>query len=63
VLLPVVEPGVPEDAERWSFIEVDGVQVYLEAGIDLQPEAVIQIGVDRFLKWHRLWIEGVETRM
>jgi hypothetical protein len=69
VLLPVVEPGAPEDverygapedAERWACINVDGVQVFVEAGIEIPQGALIQIGVDRFLKWHRLWIEGLE---
>jgi hypothetical protein len=63
VLLPVVEPGAPEDTERWASIEVDGVQVYVEAGIEIPDGALIQIGVDRFFKWHRLWIEGLNTQM
>jgi hypothetical protein len=39
------------------------VQVYVEAGIEIPDGALIQIGVDRFFKWHRLWIEGLNTQM
>jgi hypothetical protein len=63
VLLPVIEPGAPQDPEHWATIDVDGVRVYVETGIVIHPDSAVKIGLDRLLKWRRLWIEGIDTRI
>jgi hypothetical protein len=62
VLLPVVEPGVPDKHHGWQKFEADGIEIYCEPGLDLPEEASLKIGLDKLLFWQKLWIEGIETQ-
>jgi hypothetical protein len=63
VMLPVLEPGAPPAAQDWPVFKQDGLVIYIEPGVDLPPGAAVRIGIDRFFKWHRLWIEGLEAQI
>jgi hypothetical protein len=63
VLLPVLEPGAPKDSEGWIIQEHQGLHIYIETGVDLTPETAVHIGIDRFLKWRKLWIEGLDAQI
>jgi hypothetical protein len=63
VILPVLEPGAPPEGQAWPRVEQEGVSIYIEPGVDLPDGATIHIGLDRFLKWHKLWIEGLEAKI
>jgi hypothetical protein len=63
VMLPVLEPGAPQDSQGWTIQEHQGLRLYIEAGVDFTPETAVHIGIDRFLKWHKLWIEGLDAQI
>jgi hypothetical protein len=63
VILPVLEPGAPDSTENWGFLEHEGVHMYIEPGVVLPTDAVVHIGLDSFMKWHKLWIEGLEAQI
>jgi hypothetical protein len=63
VMLPVLEPGAPQDTQGWIIHEHLGLRIYIERGVDLSPETTAHIGLDRFLKWHKLWIEGLDAQI
>jgi hypothetical protein len=63
VLLPVVEPGKPEQSDIWQKIEVDGVEIYYEPGIDIPLGASLKIGMEKLFVWQKFWIEGLDTQL
>jgi hypothetical protein len=63
VMLPVLEPGAPTGKQDWPKIEHQGLKIYVEPGVILPEEASVHIGLDRFLKWHKLWIEGLDAQI
>jgi hypothetical protein len=63
VILPVLEPGAPDGQQDWPILEYEGVRIHIEPGVVLPAEAVIHIGIDSFMKWHKLWIEGLDAQM
>lgn len=54
--VPVAEPGAPAATRDYSVQEVDGITVYLAAG--LQRESELYIRVEGFLGMKRLFVEG-----
>jgi hypothetical protein len=63
VLLPVVEPGMPENSDTWLKTEVDGVEIYYEPGVEIPQGASLKIGMDKLFVWQKFWIEGLETQL
>lgn len=63
VLVPVVEPGRPGDQQDWERFERDGVQIFVDPGLDIPEGAALRIGMDKLFLWHRFWIEGLETQL
>jgi hypothetical protein len=63
VILPVLEPGVPENQQDWPIIEYEGVRIHIEPGVTLPPDTLIHIGLDSFMKWQKLWIEGIDAQI
>jgi hypothetical protein len=62
VLLPIVEPGAPHKPEGWEVFERQGVHIYCETGLDLPSGVPLKVGLDKLLKWRKLWIEGLNTQ-
>jgi hypothetical protein len=63
VLVPVAEPGIPQTQTNWHRLKQGDLTIYLEDGLVIPPGTVLRIRVDKFLNWHRLWVEGLEASM
>ena len=54
--VPVAEPGVPASTQDYAAREVNGIKVFLAAG--LQREGELHIRLEGFLGMKRLFVEG-----
>ncbi|MCC5787264.1 MAG: hypothetical protein JJU33_11255 [Phycisphaerales bacterium] len=64
-MVPLAEPGAPEDERGHRRERVDGVDVYLDEGVEgegAQSEGVVTIDLAGFWRWRRLVVDGLEIR-
>lgn len=63
VFLPVAEAGRPPVNDGWRSLPHDDLTVYLEVGLVIPPGTLLRIGLDRFLGWQRLSVDGLDASM
>jgi hypothetical protein len=64
VMLPVLEPGAPQDSAGLDHPRTPGAaHLYRDGRGPFTQRTAAHIGLDRFLKWHKLWIEGLDAQI
>ncbi len=63
VFLPVAEPGTPSVMTGWRSLTHGPLTVYVEEDLVILPGTLLCIGLDRFLGWQRLSVNGLEASM
>lgn len=63
VALPVAEAGAPRDPAAYEVEEHEGVRVYIERDLRDAADGPLQIALEGFGPWRRLWVSGAEPRM
>lgn len=59
-MVPLAEPGRPNDEDGWRRERIDGVDVYLQDGV--RAEGAVTIELAGFWRWRRLVAQGLAIR-